>query len=223
MPLLDDDDADTRDQITYLTEERKMDSNNLSDDDYAGAVVTDAGGDRIRATLVRTVEAATGLPWDVARRGFEVTDMTEDETAASECVCGQTGLRYLYTIEHRDGAVLYAIGSDCIHHFGVVGMVDKARTLRHLHDVAAVVARGEHLTLRGPGRNLTAARLLALYDSGAFAPTPWNGGDPANDYDFMLRMMRKRNGPSGPAVRKIASLLGEIERFVTAASMGGAA
>lgn len=200
-----------------------MNSDNMSDDDYTGAVVTDATGDRIRATLVRTVEAAAGLPWDVARRGFDVTDMDIDEAAAGECVCGQPNLRYLYTIEHLSGAVLYPIGSDCIHHFGVVGMVNKARTLRHLHDVAAVVARGEHLTLRGPGRNLTAARLLALYDSGAFTASAWNGGDPANDYDFLLRMLRKRNEPSGPAVRKVAALLGEIERFVTTASMGGAA
>lgn len=200
-----------------------MDSNNMSDDDYAGAVVTDASGDRIRATLVRTVEAATGLPWDVARRGLEVTGMGVDEDAAGECVCGQPNLRYLYTIEHLSGAVLYPIGSDCIHHFGVVGMVDKARTLRHLHDLAAVVARGEHLTLRGPGRNLTAARLLALYDSGAFTPSAWNGGDPARDYDFLLRMFRKRNDPSDSSVRKIAALLREAERFVGAASMGGAA
>ena len=179
------------------------------------AVVTDARGDRLRAALVAAVERVTDTPWDIARRGFDVTDIEEDELVRGECVCGQRGLRYLYTITHRvTGVPLYPIGSSCIDHFGVAAMTDRACDLRNLADLAAVVRRGERLELRGRGRHLTAAKLLALHDAGAFPATSWNRGRPADDYDFLLRMMRKRSEPSPAQERKVGVLLREIENFL---------
>lgn len=179
------------------------------------SIVTDARGDRMRAALVAAVEKVTGTPWDVARRGFDVTDVQEDEVSEGECVCGQRGLKYLYTITHRvTGAIVYPIGSSCIDHFAVAAMTDRARDLRNLVDLAAVVRRGERLVLRGKGKHLTAARLLALHDAGAFPATPWNRGRPADDYAFLLRMMRKRNEPSSAQRRKVDALLRETENFL---------
>ncbi|MDJ0454070.1 hypothetical protein [Gordonia amicalis] len=179
------------------------------------AVVTDARGDRMRATLVAAVENVADIPWDIARRGFDVTDIEEDERVGGECVCGQQGLRYLYTITHRvTGVSLYPIGSSCIGYFGVAAMTDRARDLRDLVELAAVARGGELLVLRGKGKHLTAAKLLALYDAGAFPATSWNRGRPADDYNFLLRMMRKRNEPSAAQKRKVDALLRDIEDFL---------
>lgn len=180
------------------------------------AVVTDATGDRMRVSLVAAVEAKTGVPWDISRRDFDVTDVEEDELAEGTCVCGQQGLKYLFTITHRaTGVSLHPIGSSCIEHFGVAAMTDRARGLRVLAELAAVVRGGSHLVLRGKGKHFTATTLLALHDAGAFAPTRWNGGDGANDYHFLLRMMRKRMDPSSAQARKAAALLHEIEQFLS--------
>lgn len=186
-------------------------NNNIGPD-----IITDAAtGEGIRLALVRAVEDASGLPWDVARLTWRVSDMEEDEHADGECVCGQTGLRYLYTIaDDRTGAVLYPIGSDCIAHFAIDSMTDEVRRLRDLWELASIVESGTALTLKGEGRNLTKAKLAALYDEGAFKPSQWNGGEPARDHDFLLKMFGKRNEPSPAQRRKIAVLLSEIAGFL---------
>lgn len=177
-------------------------------------IMTDAAtGGGIRLALVRAVEDASNLPWDVARLTWRVSDMEED--ADGECVCGQTGLRYLYTIaDDRTGAVLYPIGSDCIAHFAIDSMTDEARRLRDLWELVRVVESGTALILKGEGRNLTKAKLAALYDEGAFKPSRWNGGDPVCDFDFLLKMFGKRNTPSPAQRRKIDALLSEIAGFL---------
>lgn len=180
-------------------------------------IMTDAAtGGGIRLALVRAVEDASGLPWDVARLTWRVTDMEEDEHAEGECVCGQTGLRYLYTIaDDRTGAVLYPIGSDCIAHFAIDSMTDEVRRLRDLWELAGVVGSGTALVLKGAGRHLSRAKLAALYGEGAFKPSRWNGGDPARDLDFLLKMFGKRNAPSTAQRRKIDVLLSEIAGFLS--------
>ncbi|WOC12406.1 hypothetical protein MP11Mi_14920 [Gordonia sp. MP11Mi] len=53
-------------------------------------IMTDAAtGGGIRLALVRAVEDASNLPWDVARLTWRVADMEEDEHADGECACGR--------------------------------------------------------------------------------------------------------------------------------------
>ncbi|WOC12407.1 hypothetical protein [Gordonia sp. MP11Mi] len=73
---------------------------------------------------------------------------------------------------------------------------------------------GYRIDLEGRGRNLTKAKLAALYDEGAFKPSQWNGGDPARDMDFLLKMFGKRNAPSTAQRRKVDALLSEIAGFL---------
>lgn len=119
-----------------------------------------ATGERLRRSLVEAVVAASGVPWDIARLRWHVTDMTEDETASSECVCGQTGLRYRYTItDDVTGAELYPIGSDCIAHFDVPAMATAASDLADLATLTTAANSGV-LDLKG---DLSRRKLALLH------------------------------------------------------------
>lgn len=188
----------------------------MTDNDDDDAIFAGAFGDRVRTRLVRAVEDASGVPWDLARRRWSVAGVSQVD-GDGVCVCGQHGLVWLYTIiDGVNDAVLEPIGSSCIEHFGVAGMTDGAARLRAVAEMAEVVRAGGHLVLRGPGRNVSAAKLLALLDEGAFRPSRWNRGYPASDYDFLLRMLRSHFDPSPRQDAKIGALLREAETFLRA-------
>ena len=103
-----------------------------------------------RATLIAAVRRASDdLPWEVARRQWDVVDTDYDADCAGVCVCGQTGLGWLYTITNREtGRTLYPIGSDCIAHFEVDVMMEAARDLAELERLRDCVASGVPLDLK---------------------------------------------------------------------------
>lgn len=169
-----------------------------------------------RGTLIAAVRAASnGLPWDAARRLWDVAGVDHDPLCTGVCVCGQTGLGWLYTIVNREtGALLAPIGSDCIEHFRVDLMSEQAADQRRLREMAAEAAAGRRQVLRGRARTLTAARLRVLHAHGAIAPSRWNGGVSERDLDFLLSMLRKRNEPSSAQLRKVGALVSEIDGWL---------
>ncbi|MBB4134782.1 hypothetical protein [Gordonia humi] len=93
-----------------------------------------------------------------------MVDTDYDEDCAGVCVCGQTGLGWLYTITNRETErTLYPIGSDCIAHFEVDVMVEAARDLAELERVRMWVADGAHLDLKA---HLSRRRLRVMLERG---------------------------------------------------------
>lgn len=175
-------------------------------------------GDPARGALIAAVrEASGGLPWGVARRQWDVAGVDHDGECRGVCVCGQTGLGWLYTIENREtGAVLSPIGSDCILHFQVDEMATRMQDLRNVRELAHLVEGGARLELKSPARHFTAAKLLALHALGAFQPSQWNRGNPRSDYEFLLSMFRKRSALSAAQERKVSALLTEVATWLRA-------
>ncbi|WP_345312516.1 hypothetical protein [Gordonia alkaliphila] len=169
--------------------------------DYDQIITDAATGARLRLTLVRAVEAASGLPWDAARLGWRVIGVCVDEEAAGICVCGQTGLRYLYTItDNRSGAELYPIGSGCIAHFGDLTMASAAS------DFADIALMRAAITIRGTldlTRDLTRRKLALLH---------WSGLLNAREVEFLTSMFNRRRPMTPSQARWVESLLGRVSR-----------
>lgn len=161
------------------------------------------------------VEVSGGLPWDIAIRKMDVVYLSQDFDRSGVCVCGKTGLVWLYLIQHTEtGGHLFPIGSDCINYFGTDAMADQAKDLRRVYELTKLVQSGTRLRLKGEGRNLTKASLLALYEVGAFKPSQWNGGDPSADYEFLRRMFMQRSDMSQRQANKVSVLLKEVSDFL---------
>lgn len=166
-----------------------------------------ATDERLRRSLVEAVVTASRVPWDIARLRWHVTDMAEDETASSECVCGQTGLRYLFTItDSVSGAELFPIGSDCINHFDVSSMTAAATGLADLAALTSA-ARGGVLDLKG---DLSRRKLALLHRRGLLD---------AREYGFLVLMFNRRREMSVRQAGWADALLGRL----TGALTGGAA
>lgn len=139
-----------------------------------------ATGKRLRGSLVEAVVTASRVPWDIARLRWHVTDMTEDETASSECVCGQTGLRYRFTIaDDVSGAELFPIGSDCITHFGVDAMTAAATDLADL----AALTSAAHDRVLDLKDDLSRRRLALLHRRGTLN---------AREFEFLTSVFNRR-------------------------------
>lgn len=160
-------------------------------------------------TLVGAViSASVANDWATAKTEWDVTEVEEDPDGDGVCVCGQMGLRSLFTISNRrNGSELFPIGSHCVNQFGEQSLDRSVTVLGDLLRLRQAIRDGKQITLTSD--YFTRALLEELYDEGAFPANKWNGWDGERDYLFLLDMFNKRHKDaiSAPRNRKIWALL----------------
>ncbi|AZZ51904.1 hypothetical protein [Rathayibacter festucae] len=165
----------------------------------------------LRGAVIAGSRART---WASAVEEWEVAGLEEDLSSAGICVCGNVGLRYLYTIRNHDtGHELAPIGSVCVEYFEVPELTRGVSVLRRLFDLRAayVDLRPVALTTEYFSRAL----LADLWDNGAFPDNSYNRNNGENDYRFLLDWFNSHSEPSEKEGRKIWVLVNRtIPRFV---------
>ena len=164
----------------------------------------------IKAVL-RNSEATT---FEDAAREWEVYDFYEDMSASTVCICGQTGLRYGFTIHNViNNKILRPIGSSCINKFGVEELNEQVSIIEQEFKLYHAVENKEYLKLKS---DIFSRKLLnKLYKDGAFKATPYNDYSGKNDYKFMLDMFNKRKELSEKQEKKTkAIILNSIRPFI---------
>lgn len=143
----------------------------------------------LRGAVIAASDAGT---WKKALLEWEVASLEEHPTSDGECVCGQTGLLWMYTITNEvNGAELYPIGSSCVNHFGRTDLNRRVDVLHKLAFVQATANAGKPVEMTT--EFFSRAALKFLFEEGAFTPDSFNHGDGANDYEFLLKMFGKRD------------------------------
>lgn len=167
--------------------------------------------DTLRGAVIVGSRAST---WAAAVEEWEVTGLEEDPTSTGMCVCGNTGLRYLYTIRNPGtGHELSPIGSVCVEYFDVAELTQGVSVLRRLFDLRAayVARRPVGLTTEYFSRAL----LADLWENGAFPGNSFNKNNGKNDYQFLLDVFNSHSEPTEKERRKIWVLVNRtIRRFV---------
>lgn len=151
--------------------------------------------------------------WKSAVLEWCIDNVKEDETLAESCICGKENLRYLFTIRNTvNGHMLYPIGSSCIKKFQRSDLNEEVAVKVQLFKLLHAIEDRQFLVLSS---DFFSRRLLRyLYDLGAFKPSPYNGYDPYNDYQFMLDMFNKRNRSERQDKRATAIILNSIKPFL---------
>lgn len=143
----------------------------------------------LRSAVIAASDADT---WKKALLEWDVTSMDEHPTSDGECVCGQTGLLWMYTITNDvNGSELFPIGSSCVNHFGRPDLNRRVDVFRNLQHVKATAGAGDPVEMTT--EFFSRAALKFLYEEGAFTPDSFNHGDGENDYEFLLKMFGKRD------------------------------
>lgn len=183
----------------------------MTDHNNDHEVVTDAvTGVGLRLSLRRAVEAASGLAWDAARMSWRVSGMSEDVESVGECVCGQTGLRYLYNIaDSRTGAELYPIGSDCIEHFGDPELMSAASDLADLAALKRAVMVNGTTDLK---RDFTRRRLATLERRRMITPA---------EFEFLIAMFNRRREMTVNQGRWADSLMARLSQQLPCVDLTG--
>ena len=166
-------------------------------------------------TLRRAVIAGSRAnTWAAAVEEWEVIGLEKDPTATGICLCGHTGLRYLYTIQNpTTGQELFPIGSVCVEYFEVAELTKSVSALRRLFNLRAAFIEQKPVTLT---TNYFSRALLAdLWENGAFPDNGYNRGNGERDYQFLLDWFNSRSEPSERERRKIWVLVNRtIHGFV---------
>lgn len=159
--------------------------------------------------LMNTVlEASESSLWENAVDEWDIFDCEEDPKAETFCVCGQFGLRYLFTIRNRyNGMFIYPIGSTCIKKFGRDDLCDQTDVAEGMFKLLHAVEENRFLTL---STDFFSRKLLyALYDEGAFEPNRFNNYNAEEDLEFLLSMFNKKdkNSITQNQQRKIRAII----------------
>jgi hypothetical protein len=159
------------------------------------------------------IAASIADEWALAVTEWDYYDVVEDFTASSTCVCGNEGLRYLFTIKNnRNNRYLFPIGSSCINRFERSDLSELVSIKEKLFKLLHAIENNEFLTL---STEFFSRKLLAhLYEIGAFKPTKWNGFNPHKDYIFMVDMFNKRTRSEAQEKKATAVILNSIRPFL---------
>ncbi|MFC3297885.1 hypothetical protein [Clavibacter michiganensis] len=143
-----------------------------------------------------------------------MTGLENDPAGRGVCVCGKTGLVYLYTINNlHTRQSLFPIGSVCVDLFEVAELTADVSVLRGLFELRSAFEGGMRVTLAG--EYFTRALLADLWENGAFPSNEYNRGNGENDYKFLLDMFNSRHEPSTRENKKIWVLINKaIKPFV---------
>lgn len=160
------------------------------------------------------LEASHANDWTDAVHEWQIAGLEEEDEADGICVCGKTGLAYLYTIYNpTTDQELFPIGSECINHFGVRELRSESTIIRSLFKLKAAFLAGESVILKGG--LFSRALLTDLYENGAFPPNEHNSGNGEKDYHFMLDMFNQRKDPTRNQGKKIWFLINHsIRSFI---------
>ncbi len=137
--------------------------------------------------MAEVLKRSRAADWHLAVMEWRFLSVGEDLTLQTSCVCGQEGLRYLFTIGNDiTGSRLFPIGSKCIKSFGRADLDADIAVRQQLFKLLRAVENNSFITLNSElfSRKL----LLHLYELGAFAASPHNRFEPKEDYLFVLKM-----------------------------------
>lgn len=157
------------------------------------------------------LDASLSDSWAHAVQEWQVVGVEEDLRRAGICVCGKTGLLYLYSIHNRHTQeTLFPIGSSCVNLFEVEELDVSIAVLRRLFDLRTAFARGKRVDLTS--EYFSRAVLADLWENGAFPPNEFNRSNGANDYKFLLDLFNQRHEITGNEGRKVWVLLNRTIR-----------
>lgn len=160
------------------------------------------------------VDASASHLWGQAVAEWRVVGVEEDARSSGVCVCGKTGLRYLFEIyNYQTHHNLLPIGSTCINLFDVKELDVTVSVLRRLFDLRTAFTSGEGVFLTT--EFFSRATLADLWQNGAFPPNGFNRFNGDNDYRFLLDMFNQRRDLTPGEGRKVWVLLNRaIKNFV---------
>lgn len=162
----------------------------------------------IGSLIFPVIQDSISDDWVSAAQEWQIVSCKEDRSLRSSCLCGHPGIRYLYTIRNRyNGNELHPIGSECIKKFNRDDFKETMNVQEGLFKLYHAVEKG--LYVRLDSGYFSRKLIDFLYRNGAFVPNDFNGFDPENDRDFLMKMFNKRdkNKITGPQHRKIKALI----------------
>jgi len=160
------------------------------------------------------VAASLSDKWAQAVEEWQVVGVEEDTRGNGICVCGKTGLVYLYTINNRlTRQDLFPIGSSCVNLFEVEELDVSVNVLHQLLKLRSAYATNKSVDLSS--EYFSRAVLADLWENGAFPPNEFNRGNGDNDYKFLLDLFNQHHEFTRNEERKVWVLLNKtIKNFV---------
>jgi hypothetical protein len=167
--------------------------------------------DSLRSAVI---DASLSRTWAQAVQEWQVIGVEEDPTSAGICVCGKTGLLYLYTIHNQQTQeTLFPIGSSCVNLFEIEELDISVAVLERLLKLRAAFVARKHVELTS--EYFSRAALADLWENGAFPPNGFNLANGDNDYRFLLDLFNQRHEITENENRKVWVLINRtIRRFV---------
>lgn len=161
------------------------------------------------ALRAAVLAASSAEDWPTAVTEWRLSNAEEDPAGRGVCVCGKTGLVYLYTITNSTtGLTLFPIGSSCINQFERPDLTQDVSVIRQYMNLINAVASGRKIEFTS--ECFSRAMLEDLEARGAFKPNKFNNNNGHNDYAFLVKMFNQRKDPTPAEKKKIWVLVNKV-------------
>ena len=163
----------------------------------------------IKLLMRKVIENSVSDNWHSAVNEWDIVSMEEDEEANSECLCENTGLRYLYEIQNNEnGNILFPIGSTCIKKFQRADLNEELKNREMMFKLVNAVKN--HIRIELKSEYFSRKFLKYLYDNDVFQANEYNRNSSYNEYIFILNMFNEREITQRYAKRVIAIIMNSI-------------
>lgn len=159
------------------------------------------------------IESSFSEDWNNAVKEWDIVSMKENTDADSICICGNTGLRYLYEIHNnKNGNTLFPIGTTCIKQFEREDLNEEIKNYVMMFNMVSAVENNVRIELKS---SFFSRRFLEyLYRKGAFIETKYNDFNSNKEYKFMLNMFNKRKVTEKQNKRITAIIINSIIPYI---------
>lgn len=147
--------------------------------------------------------------FEKAKHEWEIISADIDPEQTYSCICGQKHLKYLYRIRNKiNNKTLGYIGNDCIKKFRRTDMNAKLSAFQKECTLVKFCAEnGLYIDWPQQKHLFSVSLIERIYNKGGFKPTQYNHYDPKVDYEFFLRMFRKRDDASPNELKRVRAIL----------------
>ena len=167
------------------------------------------------------IKKSESKEWKEAVKEWEVDASYRTSEVRATCICGKEKIKNKYKLVNKNnGKYIYPVSKKCIKRLGRDELNREVNIIEEMKRLEESVAEGEYLCIESG--KLSKKLIDQLYKEGAFKGNKHNKFSGKNDYEFVVKMINKRNknSISEQEEKKLKAIMMEIKKYIKEKKQG---
>lgn len=167
------------------------------------------------------IKKSESKEWKEAVKEWEVDESCRTNESRVACICGKEKIKNKYKlVNKKNKKYIYPVSKKCIKKLGRDELNREVNTIEEMKRLEESIAEGEYLSIESG--KLSKKIIDQLYKEGAFEGNKYNKFNGKNDYEFVVKMINKRNknSISEQEEKKLKAIMMEMKKYIKGKKQG---